>query len=183
MIMKSWKQISFVSTLIIVALISFIYLPEPDLKPFDKPKYSDHFHTRMEPTFFDYNEALKVAKKNNRLLFVNFTGRSIGGDRSLRYWPLEYGISRNFIKNKMVYCELYVDDRTKLDSSEMILTSNDSITTLGQKNQNIQINTFKTYGLPFNAIINPNNQEINSDFNIRNNIENNIKILKAYYGF
>jgi hypothetical protein len=118
----NYKRFGLSLTVIALAICGvylFLLWPKPDLKPFGQPTYFKNFHTALEPTFFDYHQALKVAKANNRLLLVSFTGHSCLSDRSLLAWPTQYPLSRNFIQNKMVYCELYVDDKSViLDSTE-----------------------------------------------------------------
>jgi len=59
-----------------------IFWPKPDLVYFEAKKYSDHFYARIEPTYFDYYQALRVALRNDRLLLVQFTGHGCVSDIS-----------------------------------------------------------------------------------------------------
>lgn len=176
-------------SLLVIALITcgvyaFLLWPKPNLKPFGQPKYFNHFYTSLEPTFFDYHQALKVAKANDRLLLVSFTGHGCVSDRSVLAWPTQYSFSRNFIQNKMVYCELYVDDKEiVLDSAEWFTdtVSGKLITTLARKNRRIQESKYDTNAQPFHALINPKNGETIETFGYATKNENTTKLLEAYY--
>lgn len=130
----------FAIALIVCSIYAFLLWPKPDLKPFGQSKYFNHFYTTLEPTFFDYHQALKVAKANDRLLLVSFKGHSMCNYYA-KAWPTQYSLSRNFIQNKLVYCELYVDDKSViLDSTEWFTDSisDKLITTLAKKNSRMQ---------------------------------------------
>lgn len=174
----------FAIALIICGIYTFLLWPKPYLKPFGQPKYFDHFYTSLEPTFFDYHQALKVAKANDRLLLVSFTGHGCVSDRSLLAWPTQYIFSRNFIQNKLVYCELYVDDKeVVLDTAEWFTDSISGklITKLAKKNSRIQANKYDSNAQPFHALINLENEETIATFGYALKNENTTKLLKAYY--
>jgi hypothetical protein len=174
----------FAIAFIICGIYTFLLWPKPNLKPFGQPKYFNHFYTTLEPTFFDYHQALKVAKANDRLLLVSFTGHGCVSDRNVLAWPTQYWLSRNFIQNKMVYFELYVDDKqVVLDSAEWFTdpVSGRLNTTLAKKNSRIQANNYDSNAQPFHALINPENEETIATFGYAPKNENTKKLLKAYY--
>jgi thiol:disulfide interchange protein DsbD len=183
MLLKILKRIFLISTLLIIGLAIFIYWPKPDLVYFELPKYSDHFHPRIEPTYFDYDQALRVAKKNNRLLLVQFTGHAVVGDRTAEFWPVMYQESRKFIENKLIFCELYVDDKAvNLDSSEWFLNSKGKlIKNLGYKNIDLQASKFDSNAQPFYAMVNPQDNSTLETFSYAKRYKNTWKLLKAYY--
>ncbi len=65
------KILTLVIVLVGIALL-LLFWPKPDLQAFGKPKHFGELPTRIEPTFFEYAQAFDVAKRNNRLLFLDF---------------------------------------------------------------------------------------------------------------
>jgi len=58
--LKILKRFILFFLLPITVISVLIYWPKPDLVYFENPKYMDHFHTRIEPTFFDYELLLRI---------------------------------------------------------------------------------------------------------------------------
>lgn len=78
---------------------------------------------------------MEIAKENDRLLFIHFTGHATVGDRTAEFWPVMFADSRLFVENKMIICKLYMDDKTPLDSSDMIFENRQKpVSSKGQKN-------------------------------------------------
>ena len=182
MLWKIAKKTLVVMLVLITALITFIYWPKPNLKPFGQPKYYDKFNTQLEPTFFDYDQALKVAKDNDRLLLVNFTGHGCVSSREILYWPSFYLSSRKFIENKLVFCELYVDEKTiQLDTAEWFYTSKKTLVkSYDKKNRFIQESKFDTNAQPFFALIDPKSDKTIETFSYASKNRNTFKLIKAY---
>jgi thiol:disulfide interchange protein DsbD len=155
------------------------------LKPFGKPLYFGKLPTRIEPTFFDYNQALKVAKENNRLLLVNFTGHGCVGDSRQLYWPTEYFSSREFIEGKMVYCLLYVDEKVIVaDSSKWYRSSSGRLNkSIGSINNKIQADKFDSNAQPMYAIIDPKQDTAVSIFGYSSPNGKTLNLMKGYYSF
>jgi hypothetical protein len=65
------------------------------------------------------------------------------------------------LSEKYVLVGLYTDDRTALEESEW-LTSTDGkvLKTMGKKNLDLQISKYKTNSIPFHVIIQPDGTEI-----------------------
>lgn len=158
--------------------------PKADLKPFGRPKHFSKLPTTLEPTFFDYKQALKVAKANNRMLFVNFTGHGCVGDTRQLFWPSEYFIPKTFIENKLVYCALYVDDKTVLaDSSDWFISKSGKIQkSIGALNGRIQERTYDSNAQPLYALIDPHTDSTLCTFYYSSPTGKTLNLIKGYYG-
>jgi thiol:disulfide interchange protein DsbD len=121
----------------------------------DKITYSDKLHLPHGLTgYFVYEEALAAAKKYNKPVFVDFTGHSCANCRKMEeyVWSKPEVLKR--LKNDFIIASLYVDERTELPKNQQYTNENgDLIKTLGDRNGDIQLNKFKSYGQPFYYIL------------------------------
>lgn len=112
-----------------------------------------------------YEEALKLAKEQNKPLLIDFTGWACVNCRRMEenVWTnLEVS---DLMKNRFVVVSLYVDDRKKLPLTEQIeFKANDGemkqITTIGDKWSNFQIENFYATAQPQYAIISPDERAL-----------------------
>ena len=94
-------------------------------------------------SYFDYNEALAVAKETGKPLFIDFTGHGCVNCRKMEELVLSNAEIINILNEKYVVCALYVDDKViKLDEP-YITAEGTTLEYLGQKNTYIQS---KIYG-------------------------------------
>ena len=94
-------------------------------------------------SYFDYDEALAVAKETGKPLFIDFTGHGCVNCRKMEELVLSNEEIINILNEKYVVCALYVDDKViKLDES-YITAEGTTLEYLGQKNTYIQS---KIYG-------------------------------------
>ena len=112
--------------------------------------------------FFDYQEALKYSKKNNKPMLLDFTGHGCVNCRDIesRVWPDDR--VRDFLNNKYVLVSLYVDDKTKLSEKNWYVSKYDSKIkkTLGKQNADFQITRFNNNAQPFYVVIDPFSEKI-----------------------
>ena len=93
--------------------------------------------------YFDYEEALDVAKAAGKPVFIDFTGHGCVNCRKMEELVLSNAEIINILNEKYVVCALYVDDKViKLDEP-YITAEGDTLEYLGQKNTYIQS---KIYG-------------------------------------
>ena len=93
--------------------------------------------------YFDYDEALSVAKETSKPLFIDFTGHGCVNCRKMEELVLSNAEIINILNEKYVVCALYVDDKViKLDEP-YITAEGTTLEYLGQKNTYIQS---KIYG-------------------------------------
>ena len=93
--------------------------------------------------YFDYEEALAVAKAAGKPVFIDFTGHGCVNCRKMEELVLSNAEIINILNEKYVVCALYVDDKViKLDEP-YITAEGSTLEYLGQKNTYIQS---KIYG-------------------------------------
>ncbi len=93
--------------------------------------------------YFDYEEALAVAKTVGKPVFIDFTGHGCVNCRKMEELVLSNEEIINILNEKYVVCALYVDDKViKLDEP-YITAEGTTLEYLGQKNTYIQS---KIYG-------------------------------------
>ncbi len=93
--------------------------------------------------YFDYEEALAVAKTAGKPVFIDFTGHGCVNCRKMEELVLSNEEIINILNEKYVVCALYVDDKViKLDEP-YITAEGTTLEYLGQKNTYIQS---KIYG-------------------------------------
>ncbi len=93
--------------------------------------------------YFDYEEALAVAKAAGKPVFIDFTGHGCVNCRKMEELVLSNAEIINILNEKYVVCALYVDDKViKLDEPYITAEGN-TLEYLGQKNTYIQS---KIYG-------------------------------------
>ena len=107
--------------------------------------------------FFDYDQAIQYAKKENKPVLLDFTGHGCVNCRDIesRVWPDER--VRDYLNNKYVLLSLYVDDKTELSREQWYTSKYDTKIkkTLGKQNADFQITRFNNNAQPFYVILDP----------------------------
>jgi thiol:disulfide interchange protein len=103
-------------------------------------------------TYFDYDEALAVARKHNKPLMIDFTGINCVNCRKMegQVWSDPEVMKR--LKEDFVIVSLYVDvHNVELQPSEYYFSQslNKNIETLGDKNADLQVTTFGANTQPY----------------------------------
>jgi thiol:disulfide interchange protein DsbD len=122
----------------------------------DEPKYKQFLHLPHGiKGYFDYNEALACARKQNKPLFIDFTGHGCTNCREMEanVWADPEVLKR--LKEDFVVVALYVDDKTELPESEWYTSSYDSKVkkTIGKKNADLQITNLENNAQPFYVLV------------------------------
>jgi thiol:disulfide interchange protein len=108
--------------------------------------------------FFDYKEAVEYAKKVNKPIFIDFTGRQCGNCRKMEasVWPDPEVLKR--LREDYVVVALYVDDKTDLPKNEWFTSKDDGLekTTIGDQNFDFEITKFNANAQPYYCLMNPN---------------------------
>jgi thiol:disulfide interchange protein DsbD len=106
----------------------------------------------------DYNEALQLAKQQNKPLLIDFTGWACVNCRKMEenVWPDEE--VKALMKNEFVVVSLYVDERKKLPAAQQVqyktkTGEEKSIVTVGDKWATFQSENFNAVAQPQYAII------------------------------
>lgn len=108
----------------------------------------------------DYNEALALAKQQNKPVLIDFTGWACVNCRRMEenVWPNEE--VKSLMKNEFIVVSLYVDERKNLPAAEQIQYTTKtgeekSIVTVGDKWATFQSENFNAVAQPQYAIISP----------------------------
>jgi thiol:disulfide interchange protein DsbD len=105
--------------------------------------------------YFDYQEALAVAKAQGKPLLIDFTGHGCVNCRKMEenVWSDPQVLAR--LKNDFVMVALYIDERLELPESEWYTSSFDDKVkkTLGKQNADFQITRFNNNAQPYYVIL------------------------------
>ncbi len=132
----------------------------------EEPKYADkHEMPHGLSGYFDYEQALKCAKEQNKPVLVDFTGYACVNCRKMEDNVWGEGPVLPILKNDYVIVSLYVDDRTKLAEKDWVVSSYDGKTkkTLGSKYADFQISRFKMNAQPAYIIMDQNGKVLIKD--------------------
>lgn len=126
--------------------------------------------------FFDYEEGLSFAAKQNKPVLLDFTGHSCANCRRMEQSVWSDPEVLKILKNDYVLISLYVDDRKQLPENEKLTSeSGKEIKTLGQKWSDLQTRKFKTNSQPYYVIVDTAGETLVPprafDLNINNYIE------------
>jgi thiol:disulfide interchange protein DsbD len=114
-------------------------------------------------TYFDYDEALAVARKVHRPLMLDFTGINCVNCRKMEgeVWSDPAVMER--LKNNFVIVSLYVDvQNIDLQPSEQYFSKmlNKQITTLGDKNADFQVTKYNANTQPYYFFLDANENRL-----------------------
>jgi len=132
-------------------------------KQTEKPKYGDFLHLPHGiKGYYDYEQALRVAKIENKPIFVDFTGHGCVNCREMEANVWSDPRVLQMLKNDYVVVALYVDDKTKLPKNEWITSTFDGKVkkTLGKKFADFQITRFNVNAQPYYVLLNADGKQL-----------------------
>lgn len=106
--------------------------------------------------YFDLDEAIEVAKKEDKPVIIDFTGHGCANCRRNEENVWTNTEIKDILNNQMVLVSLYVDDKTKLPENER----KDGITTIGKKWSVYETTVYKQNTQPLYAIIDHNRKDL-----------------------
>ncbi|MBW7844419.1 MAG: thioredoxin family protein [Bacteroidia bacterium] len=126
-------------------------------------KYSDFLHSPHGiNAFFDYKQALEESKKQNKPVFVDFTGHACVNCRKMEeyVWAKPEVLKR--LKNDFIVVSLYVDERRELPESDWFTSPRDGKVkkTIGEQNHDLQITKYNFSAQPQYIIIDANENKL-----------------------
>jgi thiol:disulfide interchange protein len=130
--------------------------------PCDKPKYADYLHLPHSlKGYFDYDQALECARKQNKPLFIDFTGHGCVNCREMEanVWADPQVLQK--LKNDYVVVALYVDDKKiQLPEDEWVTSTFDGKVkkTLGKKYSDFQISRYNVNAQPYYVLLDKKEQ-------------------------
>ncbi|MCK9618399.1 MAG: thioredoxin family protein [Lentimicrobiaceae bacterium] len=122
----------------------------------ETPKFSEFLHLPHGlKGYFDYDQALACAKKQNKPLFIDFTGHGCVNCREMEanVWSAPEVLKR--LRNNFIVVALYVDDKSELPESEWITSKYDGKIkkTIGKKFADLQISRFNMNAQPYYVLL------------------------------
>jgi thiol:disulfide interchange protein DsbD len=114
--------------------------------------------------FNDYDLGVAYAKKVNKPIMLDFTGHACVNCRKMEQnvWAKDKILP--ILKNDVVLISLYVDDKRKLEASEIVdskLKPGKKLKYIGQKWSELQTIKYKTNSQPFYVLMNLNEENLN----------------------
>jgi thiol:disulfide interchange protein DsbD len=107
--------------------------------------------------YFDLEQAKRVARKQHKPLFVDFTGHACVNCRKMEatVWAEPKILEK--LRNDYVVVALYVDDKTELPENEWYTSKRDQQVkkTLGKQNADLQLSSFQGNAQPLYALLDP----------------------------
>lgn len=125
-----------------------------------EPKYSKMYSMPHGlKGYFDYEQALKCAKEKNKPLFIDFTGLNCNNCIRMEenVWSDQEVL--NILNSQYVLVSLYTDEPMRLPKEEVYTSGDEKITSVGEKNTDIQLNKFGTNSLPLYVLLDPHSEE------------------------
>jgi len=113
--------------------------------------------------FDDYETGLEYAKKVNKPVMIDFTGKACVNCRKMEQnvWPEDKVL--NILKNKVVLISLFVDDKRPLhedDVVESVLNPGKQLKYIGQKWSEMEAIKYGTNAQPFYVLIDHNEKNL-----------------------
>jgi thiol:disulfide interchange protein DsbD len=114
--------------------------------------------------FYDYDEAMKAARKLKRPLMIDFTGWSCVNCRKFESEVWSNADVKDLINKDFVLLQLYVDDKTALPDSEQYTSQFDGskIKRLGDKNADFEIVKFNRNSQPYYVFLDQNGKMLSN---------------------
>ena len=113
-------------------------------------------------SFEDYNEGLAYAKKENKVVLIDFTGKQCVNCRLMENNVWSDGKVLNILKNEVILISLYGDDKKELPKSEWYVSKENGseINTIGEKWSEFQIQRFNNNSRPFYVLMDPKTEKV-----------------------
>jgi len=113
------------------------------------------------PAFEDYDKALAYAKKVNKPLLIDFTGKACVNCRKMENMVWSDQTVKGLLTNDYILVSLYVDLRKDLEEPYISKTSGKKIRTVGQKWADFQLERFQQQGQPYYVLLDAEEQLLN----------------------
>jgi thiol:disulfide interchange protein DsbD len=122
----------------------------------EEPLYGEFLHLPHGiQGYFDYDQALACARKQNKPLFIDFTGHGCTNCREMEanVWADPEVLKR--LKEDFVVVALYVDDKTELPESDWYTSTYDKKIkkSIGKQNADLQITNLNNNAQPFYVLV------------------------------
>ncbi len=125
------------------------------------------------PAFDDLQPALEYAKKVNKPLLLDFTGKTCVNCRKMEDNVWSNQEVKNILTNDYVLVSLYVDLRKELPENEVYISkeTGKKIRNVGQKWADFQLSRFHIQGQPYYVLMTPTEQVLNAPMAFNLNVD------------
>lgn len=135
----------------------------PDQTSSANIKHADFLHLPHGLTgYFDYKQALEESKKQNKPVFIDFTGHACVNCRKMEeyVWAKPEVLKR--LKNDFIIVSLYADERKVLPENEWYTSKRDGKVkkTIGEQNHDLQITKYNFSAQPQYVVIDGNENQL-----------------------
>lgn len=146
----------------------------------ETPHYAEKLHLPYGiQGYFDYDQALRVAKKLNRPIFLDLTGHGCTNCRKVEasVW-IDPRVKAKFA-NELVVATLYVDDKNidLLPEDYIVNKEGEKITKLGDKNMFISLEKYHQNSQPCYLILDPDGEVLAGPLYSELNVERYLQFL------
>lgn len=148
----------------------------------EAPKYADFLHfPHGIQGYFDYDQALRAAKRQNKPLFIDFTGHGCVNCREMeaRVWSDSRVLKR--LKEDFIIVALYIDERHTLPEAQWYTSTYDNKVkkTIGKQNADFQITRFDNNAQPYYVILDQQEDPLINPIAYETDIQKFIDFLDA----
>jgi thiol:disulfide interchange protein len=146
----------------------------------DDPKYADFLHLPHGLSgYFDYCQALACARKQNKPLFIDFTGHGCTNCREMEAVVWSDPAVLEKLRNDFVIVALYVDDKTELPEAAWYTSRYDNKVkkTIGKQNADLQITNLNNNAQPFYVLVGNDERVLVSPYGYNKSVEGFVKFL------
>jgi len=146
----------------------------------DVPKYREFLELPHQlEGYFDYSQALSCARKQNKPLFIDFTGHGCVNCREMeaRVWSDPQVLKR--LRENFIVTALYVDDKTEVPQNEWITSKYDGKVkkSIGRIYADLQIARFNVNAQPYYVLLDTTGNLLTTPKAYDLNVEGFIKFL------
>lgn len=170
--------ISSQSFVLNTAQVSIVSNAAPEISECGAPKYGDLLELPYGiQGYFDYDQALACAKKQDKPLFIDFTGHGCVNCREMEavVWSDPKVLKR--LKEDYVVVALYVDEKTELPKEEWYVSAYDGRVkkTIGGQNLDFMIQKLNANAQPYYTLVDTNGSLLSApkgyDLDVSNFVE------------
>ena len=126
----------------------------------EDPMYADKLEIPFGiKGYFDYDQALRVAKKEGKPVFLDFTGHGCTNCRNVENAVWIDPEVRRIFAEEVIVCTMYADDKViplpEEEKGKLTDANGDPITMLGAKNRYIEQNIYNENSQPCYFVVDP----------------------------
>lgn len=127
--------------------------------------------TMFTPDTYDYDEAVKMSREQNKPIFLDFTGHGCVNCREMEAVVLNDKSVLEMLSKDFIVVSLYVDDRRELD--EPFTDKNGLVyTEIGEKWSYLQESKFGALSQPYYVLVNSDGQPLNGAYAFDKKVDN-----------